>query len=139
MASTSSKHTEERQTNTGRTGPCKRQLLGITLAASPILFIFAFSNAVWGPSIGPLARLLHTPVSQIQLLLESGKYSSRTLVDLLQQFKQVKGLGDVGAGAHSLRLLLAQVGGENDEGDEQTAPVQGFGEAVSIHTRHHNI
>jgi len=70
MASTSSKHTEERQINTGRTDPCKRQLIGITLAASLILFIFAFSNAVWGPSIGPLARLLHTPVSQIQLLLE---------------------------------------------------------------------
>ncbi len=75
MASTSSKNTKEKQTKAqaqvGKASPRKSSLIGITLAAVCILFIFAFSSALWGPSIGPLSQLLHSPVSRTQFILES--------------------------------------------------------------------
>lgn len=77
MASPSSKGTQNRegqqaaaQPDTGGTSRETKNLLGITLAACLILFIFAFSSSLWGPNIGPLSHLLHTPSTTVQFFLE---------------------------------------------------------------------
>jgi MFS family permease len=72
MASTSSKNAEEKQktAQAHKASPRWHHLIGITLATALILFIFAFSSAIWGPNIGPLSQLLHSPVSKIEIILE---------------------------------------------------------------------